>query len=110
MFFKVENIHKKWDSTTVDFCFECEKGTMNCLLGPSGSGKSTILNILSSLENVSSGKIYKNCKNALISIKTALFSVLLFLAYRTLLSYIINFSTLFQGFQCISYEKLNKYI
>lgn len=50
MFFKVENIHKKWDSTTVDFCFECEKGTMNCLLGPSGSGKSTILNIIAGLE------------------------------------------------------------
>ena len=46
----VKNIHKTWESVTVDFSMECEKGTMTCLLGPSGCGKSTILNIISGLE------------------------------------------------------------
>ena len=46
----VRNIHKTWESVTVDFSLECEKGTMTCLLGPSGCGKSTVLNIISGLE------------------------------------------------------------
>ena len=46
----VKNIHKTWETVTVDFSLECEKGTMTCLLGPSGCGKSTILNIISGLE------------------------------------------------------------
>lgn len=50
MFFEAKNIHKTWDSVTVDFSLECEKNTMTCLLGPSGSGKSTILNIIAGLE------------------------------------------------------------
>ena len=49
-YFSVKNIHKSWESVTVDFSLECEKGTMTCLLGPSGCGKSTILNIISGLE------------------------------------------------------------
>ncbi len=46
----VRNIHKTWETVTVDFSLECEKGTMTCLLGPSGCGKSTVLNIVSGLE------------------------------------------------------------
>ena len=49
-YFYVKNIHKTWESVTVDFSLECEKGTMTCLLGPSGCGKSTVLNIISGLE------------------------------------------------------------
>lgn len=49
-YFTVKNIHKSWDTVTVDFSLECEKGTMTCLLGPSGCGKSTVLNIISGLE------------------------------------------------------------
>ena len=50
MFFKANNIHKTWESITVDFNIECEQGTITCLLGPSGKGKSTILNIIAGLE------------------------------------------------------------
>ena len=49
-YFSVKNIHKTWESVTVDFSLECQKGTMTCLLGPSGCGKSTVLNIISGLE------------------------------------------------------------
>ena len=49
-YFTVKNIHKTWESVTVVFSLECEKGTMTCLLGPSGCGKSTVLNIISGLE------------------------------------------------------------
>lgn len=49
-YFSVKNIHKTWESITVDFSLECEKGSMTCLLGPSGCGKSTVLNIISGLE------------------------------------------------------------
>ena len=49
-YFNVKNIHKSWETVTVDFSLECEKGTMTCLLGPSGCGKSTVLNIISGLE------------------------------------------------------------
>ncbi len=49
-YFSVKNIHKSWETVTVDFSLECEKGTMTCLLGPSGCGKSTVLNIIAGLE------------------------------------------------------------
>lgn len=49
-FFTVKNLHKSWESKTVEFSLECEKGTMTCLLGPSGCGKSTVLNIIAGLE------------------------------------------------------------
>ena len=49
-YFSVKNIHKTWETVTVDFSLECEKGTMTCLLGPSGCGKSTVLNIICGLE------------------------------------------------------------
>ncbi len=50
MFFSVQNIHKTWETKTVEFSLECQKGTMTCLLGPSGCGKSTVLNIIAGLE------------------------------------------------------------
>ena len=49
-YFTVQNLHKTWESVTVDFSLECDKGTMTCLLGPSGCGKSTVLNIIAGLE------------------------------------------------------------
>lgn len=49
-YFSVKNIHKTWETVTVDFALECEKNTITCLLGPSGSGKSTILNIICGFE------------------------------------------------------------
>ena len=49
-YFSVKNIHKTWETVTVEFSLECDKGTMTCLLGPSGCGKSTVLNIISGLE------------------------------------------------------------
>ena len=49
-YFSIKNIHKTWETVTVDFSLECEKGTMTCLLGPSGCGKSTVLNIIAGLE------------------------------------------------------------
>ena len=49
-FFEVQNIHKTWETKTVEFSLECEKGTLTCLLGPSGCGKSTVLNIIAGLE------------------------------------------------------------
>ncbi len=49
-FFSVSNIHKTWETKTVEFSLECEKGTLTCLLGPSGCGKSTVLNIIAGLE------------------------------------------------------------
>lgn len=49
-YFTVKNIHKTWETVTVDFSLDCEKGSMTCLLGSSGCGKSTVLNIISGLE------------------------------------------------------------
>ena len=57
MFFSVQNIHKTWETKTVEFSLECEKGTLTCLLGPSGCGKSTVLNIIAGLEQNDSGSL-----------------------------------------------------
>jgi ABC transporter related protein len=56
-YFFAKNIYKVWETVTVDFSIECEKGTMTCLLGPSGSGKSTILNIIAGLEKNDNSKL-----------------------------------------------------
>ena len=57
MFFTVQNIHKTWETKTVEFSLDCEKGTMTCLLGPSGCGKSTVLNIIAGLEQNDPGSL-----------------------------------------------------
>ncbi|MBR5032112.1 MAG: ABC transporter ATP-binding protein [Treponema sp.] len=56
-FFTVTNIHKTWETKTVEFSLECEKGTLTCLLGPSGCGKSTVLNIIAGLEQNDAGSL-----------------------------------------------------
>ena len=56
-FFTVTNIHKTWETKTVEFSLECEKGTLTCLLGPSGCGKSTVLNIIAGLEQNDPGSL-----------------------------------------------------
>ena len=56
-FFSVSNIHKTWETKTVEFSLECEKGTLTCLLGPSGCGKSTVLNIIAGLEQNDPGSL-----------------------------------------------------
>lgn len=55
MYLEIHNIHKTWESVTVDFDLGCAKGEMVCLLGPSGSGKSTVLNIIAGLEENDKG-------------------------------------------------------
>ncbi len=63
MFFTAKNIYKKWQTVTVDFSCDCEKGSMTCLLGPSGSGKSTILNIIAGLEKNDKDDLYLELDN-----------------------------------------------
>lgn len=56
----IENLTKKFgDSTAVDnLSVTLESGKLIALLGPSGCGKSTILNMLSGILPVTSGKIF----------------------------------------------------
>ena len=49
-YFSAQNIHKTFESKTISFSIECDKGTLTSLVGPSGSGKSTVLKIISGLE------------------------------------------------------------
>jgi len=49
-FFCVNNIHKTFESKSISFSLECEKGTLTSLVGESGSGKSTVLKIITGLE------------------------------------------------------------
>lgn len=64
----IQNITKKFFSnkgeTNVinDISFDLYENEIVALLGPSGCGKSTLLNILSKLENITSGKVNINCK------------------------------------------------
>ena len=57
---KLENVTKQFkDNTAVnEFSATFEDGELVVLLGPSGCGKSTMLNMLSGILPVSSGKIY----------------------------------------------------
>ena len=58
---KLENVSKRFAGDTVavnDFSATFEDGELVVLLGPSGCGKSTMLNMLSGILPVTSGKIY----------------------------------------------------
>ena len=57
---KLEHVTKQFNSETKavnDFTMTFEDGKLVCLLGPSGCGKSTMLNMLSGILPVTSGKI-----------------------------------------------------
>ena len=43
--------------------FSLDKGKFNIIVGPSGAGKTTVLNILSGMDNATSGEVYvDNCE------------------------------------------------
>ncbi len=56
----MENLTKHFGATRAvqDFTVTLNDGELVCLLGPSGCGKSTVLNMLSGIVPVTSGKIY----------------------------------------------------
>lgn len=56
----IENLTKKFGDTTAvdDLTVTLDSGKLTALLGPSGCGKTTILNMLSGILPVTSGKIY----------------------------------------------------
>ncbi|MCQ2596919.1 MAG: ABC transporter ATP-binding protein [Treponema sp.] len=54
-YFSAKGIRKTFDSKTISFDFECDKGTLTSLVGPSGAGKSTVLKIISGLEKNDEG-------------------------------------------------------
>lgn len=55
----VNNLNKTYDNLQIinNISFNIIKGNIVSLIGPSGCGKSTILNIISGLENQTSGSI-----------------------------------------------------
>ncbi len=57
---KIENLTKKFENVTAvdNFTMTFEDGELVVVLGPSGCGKSTVLNLLSGILPVTSGKIY----------------------------------------------------
>lgn len=59
MTFKVEGVNKSFGALMVlnDLSIAFEKDKLTCILGPSGCGKTTILNILTGLDSLDSGKI-----------------------------------------------------
>ncbi|MBZ7987691.1 ABC transporter ATP-binding protein [Campylobacter canadensis] len=64
---KVCNLYKSFDKANVlkDINFSLEKGKWLSIVGKSGSGKTTLLNILSMLDNASSGEYYLDGVNVL---------------------------------------------
>ncbi len=60
---KVSKIYKNYSSENhalKNINLEINEGEIIVILGPSGSGKSTMLNILSGIDNPTSGKVYFN--------------------------------------------------
>ena len=64
-FIKIKNISKKYEKNKTikvlnDISFNFESGQIYSIVGPSGSGKSTLLNLLSLIDNPTSGSIEIN--------------------------------------------------
>ena len=64
-FIKIKNINKKYEKNKTikvlnDISFNFESGKIYSIVGPSGSGKSTLLNLLSLIDNPTSGSIEIN--------------------------------------------------
>jgi branched-chain amino acid transport system ATP-binding protein len=59
MFFKVENLTKRFGGLTAvaDISFAIEKGEIVAVFGPNGSGKTTLLNLIAGLAHPSAGTI-----------------------------------------------------
>lgn len=63
-YFTCENLQENFDSVKIDVSFECDKGSMTCIVGPSGSGKSTVLRLISGLDKgAGKGKIVLDGKD-----------------------------------------------
>ncbi len=66
-YIKIKNLTKKYEKTKSikvlnDITFNFEPGKTYSIVGPSGSGKSTLLNLLSLIDNPTSGSIEINSK------------------------------------------------
>ena len=65
-FIKIKNLTKKYEKNKSvkvldDISFNFEPGKTYSIVGPSGSGKSTLINLLSLIDNPTSGSIEINC-------------------------------------------------
>ena len=65
-YIKIKNLTKKYEKNKFlkvlnDISFNFESGKTYSIIGPSGSGKSTLLNLLSLIDNPTSGSIEINC-------------------------------------------------
>ena len=62
---RLENIHQKFDNTTVldNITFDIYPGEIISIIGPSGSGKSTLLRSINLLNKPTNGNIYFNGEN-----------------------------------------------
>lgn len=81
---KLEKVSKNYSSDTILECIDIDlyEGEMVAIIGPSGCGKSTIFNLISGLEDLSSGKVlidgdvsYMYQKDLLLSYKTIIDNV-----------------------------------
>ncbi len=59
---KVEHLVKRYDEVLAvdDISFEIKRGSLFAFLGPNGAGKSTTINIMTTLLNANSGKVFLN--------------------------------------------------
>ena len=57
---KLENINKKFGGivTAKNICMEARAGEIHGLIGPNGAGKTTMMNLISGIYPVDSGKIF----------------------------------------------------